>query len=139
MDTHTLLLALLALFGWGVGSFVAKIAANRLGNIVVFWDLVGYAAVTIVYALLVFKPAAIAINDPVGVGLALFSGAIGATAGIAFFLLLVQKEASVVVPLTAVYPALTAILAFLFLKESLTWLKALGIVFATLAVYLLSL
>ena len=41
-------------------------------------------------------------------------------------------------PLTALYPALTAVLAFIFLKESVTPTKIAGIIFSLVAIYLLS-
>jgi len=140
MDGKTLFLAFIALLGWGGGSFIAKLGTNRIGaTSSIFWDMVGYTIVAAAYAFIVYSPAALLAGDKVGIVYALLSGATGAVAGVAFFILLAQKDASSVVPLTAIYPALTAILAFLFLKESLTWTKVLGIVFATLAVYLLSL
>ena len=139
MDGKTLFLAFIALLGWGGGSFIAKLGTNRIGaTSAVFWDMVGYAVVAVAYAFIVYNPSALLAGDKMGIVYALLSGATGALAGIAFFILLSQKDASSVVPLTAIYPALTAILAFLFLHESLTWQKVVGILFATIAVYLLS-
>jgi transporter family protein len=66
-------------------------------------------------------------------------GISGAIALVAFYILLTKKEASVVVPLTALYPALAAILAIVFLKESLTLVKAVGIILSAIALVLLSL
>ena len=56
-----------------------------------------------------------------------------------FYLLMARKDASVVAPLTALYPALVAVLAFIFLRESLTLIKVFGIILATAAMVLLSL
>jgi transporter family protein len=57
---------------------------------------------------------------------------------IGFLILLSRNPASTVVPLTGLYPALTAVLAILFLRESVTVPKALGIALSMVAVYLLS-
>lgn len=138
MSTDTPFLLILALLGWGVGSFLSKIAADRIGGIAVFWDMVGYTVVTIIYAIMAYKPAAFAVTDSTGVAMAALSGIIGAAGAVAFYLLMVQKDASVVAPLTAVYPAVTAILAFLFLRESVSSVKILGILFAVASVYFLS-
>ena len=53
--------------------------------------------------------------------------------------LLTKKEASYAVPLTALYPVLTAILAIIFLKEQLTVTKLFGIILSGAALFLLSL
>lgn len=139
MDGKTLFLVLLALFGWGGGSFIAKLGTNRIGASAIFWDVIGYAIVAVTYAFIIYKPAALLVGDKIGIVYAILAGATGAVAGIAFYILLSQKDASSIVPLTSIYPALTAILAFLFLHEHLTWQKIVGILFATIAVYMLSL
>lgn len=140
MDGKTLFLAFIVLLGWGGGAFIEKLATNRLGSsAVIFWNIVGYAVISVFYTLLLIKPATLASADKMGIMWALVSGAIGAIGGIAYFILLANKDASMVVPLTALYPALTAVLAFLILKESLTPMKVFGIIFATAAVFLLSL
>jgi transporter family protein len=77
--------------------------------------------------------------DKLGISLAILAGAIGSFGLIGFYFLLTRKEASIAVPLTAVYPALTAILAFVFLKEPLTPVKIAGISLSAVALYLLSL
>ena len=58
---------------------------------------------------------------------------------VCFYMLLTRKDASVAVPLTALFPALTAILAVIFLREQLTAIKVAGITLSALALYLLSL
>lgn len=123
---------------WGVGSFLAKLATNRIGGKSVVWDLLGYIPATLVYGLILFRVKDLLVSDRIGILLAVCAGVVGSFGGIWFYILLSRKDASVIVPLTALYPALTAILAFLFLHESLTWTKIIGIILATLAVFLLS-
>ncbi len=54
---------------------------------------------------------------------------------VALYILLTRKDASIAVPMTALYPALTAILAFIFLREQLTAVKVLGISLSAAALY----
>ena len=139
MDRQTFFLALLTLLCWGIGAFIAKLAANRIGGQSIFWDTVGYAITAVVFSLFIFKPSYLFSSDKLGVTLAIISGAIGSFGGLGFYLLMARKDASVVAPLTALYPALVAVLAFIFLRESLTLIKVFGIILATAAMVLLSL
>lgn len=139
MEATTVLFTMLALVGWGVGSFIAKLATNKIGSSAVFWDMVGFSIVSALYAFLIFKPAVLLASDKTGVWFAMLAGATGAIGGVGFYLLMSMKDASSVAPLTALYPALTAILAFIFLREQLTLVKGIGIILATVAVVLLSL
>lgn len=127
--------SLIAALCWGVWGFLAKLANRGMNwEALTFMSWVGVAFVLIPFAF-VEKPG-------VGVGmplyLALISGAASGVATIYFYLALSRGEASIVVPLTSLYPAITVILSLLFLHEKLTLLQTLGIGFAVLAVILLS-
>jgi transporter family protein len=74
-----------------------------------------------------------------GLGYAVLAGVAGSIGSIFFYLALRQGKASVVVPLTALYPLITVALSVLFLKEELSAVKILGIVLALAASILLSL
>lgn len=139
METNTLFLTLFTLISWGIGSFIAKFATNRIGSKAVFWDVLIYAPAVIITSLILFKAGKIFHADKTGIVLSMLAGLIGSFGFITFYMLLAKKDASAAVPLAALYPALTAILAFIFLKEKLTLAKSLGIALATLAIYLLSL
>ncbi len=59
--------------------------------------------------------------------------------GLLLFLEALSKgPATVVVPLTALYPAVTVVLSRLFLKEALTWRHLVGLALALAAAWLLS-
>lgn len=79
MDPQTVKLVLLALFGWGTGGFIAKLAANRIGSRSIFWDMIGYAVVAVVYSLIIFKPSNIASGDKTGIAMAITAGVINST------------------------------------------------------------
>jgi transporter family protein len=138
MDSALILFTLISLFGWGIGSFFAKLATNKIGNSALFWDMIGFSIVSTIYALFTFKPSVLLASDKGGMILAILAGVTGALGGVGFYTLMSMKDASVVAPLTALYPALTAILAFTFLHEQLTFVRVLGIVLATVAVVFLS-
>ena len=55
-----------------------------------------------------------------------------------FYLLLERERASLTVPMTSLYPAITVVLSVLFLKEHLSGTHVLGVFFALGAVFLLS-
>lgn len=121
-----------------MGGFLAKLATNRIGSRAVFWDLVGYAIVAVSYSAAFYQPSKMLTDDKVGIAIAVLAGAVGSTGGVAFYLLMAKKDASTVVPLTALYPALTAVLAILFLREQVTIQKIIGIGLALAASVLLT-
>jgi transporter family protein len=138
MNIGAFSLVALCIIGWGIGSFLGKIATTRIGERAVFWNILSYAAATIVYCLIVFKAKGILSGDRGGMLIGFLAGIVSSVGLISFYALLTKKDASLVVPLTALYPALTAILAIIFLKEPLTILKALGVVLSVVAIALLS-
>ncbi|MFH0772698.1 MAG: EamA family transporter [bacterium] len=138
MNSETILLTVLSLFGWGVGAFFSKMATNRIGESSVFWDLIGYFPLVIIYTLVAFKAKDILGSDRGGIMYGLIAGLTGAIGLISFYLLVSKRDAGVATSVTAMYPALTAILSFIFLGEKITLLKAVGIVLATGAVFLLA-
>jgi bacterial/archaeal transporter family protein len=73
-----------------------------------------------------------------GIGYAVLAGVAGSIGSIFFYLALRQGKASVVVPLTALYPLITVALSVLFLKEDLSAVKIIGIFLALVASLLLS-
>ena len=130
-------LATLALWGlWGV-------AAKRATELSAAWYQVyvtsNMAAIAATLAILAWKGWGALPERPAGLAWALASGAAG-TLGYVFFVLALERggSASVVVPLTALYPAVTALLARLVLGEELGPVKLAGIALAVAAVVLLS-
>lgn len=138
MDSVALLVVIGTFVSWGVGALIAKFAANRIGTQSVFWELVGYVPAILIFSLTVFRLRNLVGGDRVGIGLAMAAGAIGSLGAVGFYFLLTRAEVSTIAPLTALYPALTAVLAFIFLRESITPVKAFGIVLSLVAIYLLS-
>jgi transporter family protein len=139
MDKVSWLMALASMVSWAVGSLIAKLATNRIGEKAAMWDMVGYVPGVILFGLIVFRNQDIIHVDKWGLILAMLAGFIGSLGAIFFYVLISKKEASVAVPITALYPALAAILAFIFLREQITAVKVVGIVMSAAAMVLLSL
>lgn len=139
MNADTVFLAALSLFGWGLGAFFSKLATNRIGESSVFWDIIGYVPIVILFSLSAFKAKDIFGGDKMGVVYGLLAGGIGAIGLIAFYLLIAKKDAGVATSVTAMYPALTAVLSFIFLGEQITITKAIAIVLASASLFLLAL
>src|ERR1700723_2093574 len=75
----------------------------------------------------------------VGIGWAFLTGILGGTGNIAFFrALVVGGQASVVVPVTALFPLVTVILALALLRERLGLLQKIGLALALVAIYFIS-
>jgi len=139
MDLITLLIALVVFGFWGIGVFLGKLAAQRIGPQGAFWDFViGCTPVILIYSLIVFKFKNLIQGDRLGIFLAILAGAIGSIGSVGLYVLLSRSEASTVVPLTALYPAVVVILGIILLQESLTLTKLAGIIFSLIAIYLLS-
>jgi transporter family protein len=138
MNIETFVLTLLSLLGWGFGAFFSKMATNRIGESSVFWDLIGYFPLVIIYTLFAFKAKDLFGGDKMGIMYGLIAGLTGAVGLISFYLLVSKRDAGVATSVTAMYPALTAILSFIFLGEKITILKAIGIVLASGALFLLA-
>jgi transporter family protein len=74
-----------------------------------------------------------------GIAWAFVTGILGGTGNIAFFhALVIGGKASIVVPVTALFPLITVILAIALLHERISNLQKAGLAVALVAIYLLS-
>jgi transporter family protein len=75
-----------------------------------------------------------------GIGWAFLTGILGGTGNIAFFhAMVIGGKASIVIPVTALFPLVTVILAAVALHEEMGNLQKVGLVLALIAIYILSL
>jgi transporter family protein len=128
--------SLLALGLWGVWSFLDKVATQHLPPQVVY--LLTICGHLVVEAYLLAGGLGPVAWRPWGVGAALGAGIAMAVALLFFLEALAMGPATMVVPLTALYPAVTVILCWIFLKEALTLRHLTGLALALAAVWLLS-
>lgn len=122
---------------WGFWGLFNKRALEATG-----WQQVYLFSVPIV-ALVVAGILSIGRPDLAGmsrsaIAWALASNAAGVGGVLLFYQALSRGRASVVIPLTAIYPALTVILALLILGEALSLKQGAGILLAVIAVVLLA-
>jgi transporter family protein len=128
--------AVIAIVLWGIVGLLQKLGTNKVsaGELMV-WLMIGFA---------VLLPFLFLQTGITGLSLrTIFIGLVGGLAnGVGswelFRCLEKGAKASVAIPLTALYPLLTAVLAILLLKERLTALEWVGVALALIAGGLLS-
>ena len=126
-----------ALSLWGLWGFFAKLASDNLtAKSAAMMQGMGVAAVAIiVLAFMRFRPD----WDTGGTPTAFLAGASLMTGIVLFVFALSQGgKASVVVPMTAMYPVITIALSVTILREQITVTTGAGTIFAIIAVFLLS-
>jgi len=125
-----------AALSWGAWGILNKLALPRVG-----WPgLVLASAVIYVVAAVPITIWAFPKSGAVGWGLALLAAAAG-TAGMFLFYAAYRggtKPASAVVPLTALYPAVTAVVGVWVLKEKLAPAQIVGVLLAVVASVLIA-
>jgi|UniRef100_A0A7C3ZAB8 transporter family protein len=131
-----LALSLLSLGLWGLWGVFSKVATQQVGPQGAY--LLGIFGYLPVLALLLYETGGKIPWNPWGWGAALAAGLSTGFGLFFFFRALHQSTASLVVPLTSLYPVVTVFLSWLFLKESLSLRQVLGFVLAMAAVWLMS-
>jgi transporter family protein len=129
--------AILALICWGLWSFFPKLSANYIEpESGLVFEVIGALIVGLAVLIsLKFQPE----FHKLGITYAVLTGIIG-TLGILFFWFAVARggRVSIVVPITALYPVIALMLAFLILKEPITIKQGIGIITALISILLLS-
>ena len=131
-------LSILTVFLWGAWGLQSKVIIDRISpwmNQVLF--PLGFLPITV--AMLFSKNRSRAVNPRKGAMHGFGTGLLGGTGNIAFYMALaLGGQASIVVPLAGLAPLVTVALAYVVLKESLTRLQVVGVGFAMVSIYLLS-
>jgi transporter family protein len=131
-------LAAATIVAWGTWGVFSKLAVERIDQQVMVWgSLIVVPAIILIYLSAAGHLAPLEMHAP-GITFAALGGVGAALGTVCFYLLLARERASLAVPMTSLYPALTVILSVLFLKEQLNGVHILGIFFALAAVVLLS-
>jgi transporter family protein len=137
-----LLWSLATILLWGAWGLVSKVASNGVDVYVnQLLYTAGLAPLMIFVAWTVWKrsPRENMAERRKGVFWAFLTGILGGLGNLAFFQALVKGgEASIVSPVTALFPMVTVLLAVLFLKERLGLSQWAGLALAFVAIYLLS-
>jgi transporter family protein len=137
-----LLWSLITIVLWGTWGLVSKIASAGLDAYVnQLLYTAGLAPLLIFVAWTVHRRGAQDAREGRAIGIfwAFFTGILGGVGNIFFFQAMVAGgKASVVAPVTALFPMITVLLALIFLHERLGRVQWLGLALAFLAIYLLS-
>lgn len=138
MDAKTIFILVITFVGWGLGTFFGKLATNKIGEKAVFWDILAYALGVIIYCFVAFKSSELFNVEKSGMIWGILAGLFGAVGLVGFYILLAKNEASIVIPMTALYPALAVVLGIIVLHEGVTLTKVIGIILSLVAIYLLN-
>ncbi|MDE3187192.1 MAG: DMT family transporter [Acidobacteriota bacterium] len=134
--------SLLTIVLWGAWGLVSKVASAGVDAYVnQLLYTAGLAPLMIFVAWTVHKQRSGETSQAraQGVFWAFLTGILGGVGNIFFFQALVKGgKASVVAPVTALFPMITVLLALIFLKERLGRVQWIGLMLAFVAIYLLS-
>jgi bacterial/archaeal transporter family protein len=124
------------MFWWGIFGFLGKVEAERISpsQLQLFFTIGMIPVAILCMFRLKFK---IAVKKT-GIFYALLMGVLSALGCLAFFAAMQKGKASLVAPVTSLYPALTVILAVIFLKEKLNKVQLCGLALAMVSFAILS-
>ncbi len=132
------LFSVYALLLWGLWGFLNKIAMNTLSAKMTFiFSFLGSISFFLIF-LFFIKPEYVILSNK-GIYSAVVGGIFSSLAFLPFLYALEKGKASVVIPLTSLYPLLSLLLAFFILKEKITLLQGVGVILALLSITLFSL
>lgn len=119
-------LALTAAGAWGVVGLLQKVSSSLLQpSVLLFWVIVGLSIGSVGLSLSLRTPVPTLTTWPLVLGL--ICGLVNAVGSWCLFAALeTGAPASVAIPLTALYPLITMLLAVLTLHESISWRQSLG-------------
>lgn len=132
-----LVFSLLTILVWGAWGVVSKVASEGIdaGTNQVFFTFGLLPLIAIVWR----SPRNAGGGTERGIGWAFLTGILGGTGNIAFFRALVMGgKASIVAPVTALFPLVTMILAVTLLHERVGTTQKIGLALALVAIFLLS-
>jgi len=133
-----IILALLSLAGWGLWGFFSKISTNYTTSFTAF-ILSNVPVIIIVPLLILYFRNRVDFQSGTGMLFAFLAGLAGAMGSLFFYLSLKHGAGTRIIPLTSLYPLISILLCIIILKEPVSIKSGLGIFFALLGVYFLSL
>lgn len=128
--------AFLTFFLWGTWGFIPKLTTKYISPIsALVFEVVGVMIVgTFVLFFIGFRPEI----HPKGMGFAISTGIFGILGALCYLIAISKGKVSVIVTMTALYPIFSIGLAYFILKEPINLKEGIGIVFAFIAIVLLS-
>lgn len=137
MISKPVILSFIAMFLWGIWTVFSKIATETLNSTTVMAlnYLIG-GGIAVIY---LFWTGETSTLETTGVYYAIAGGVLAGLGGITYYLALSMGKTALVAPIGGLYFVVAAAIGILFLGESMSPLNIVGIGFAGLAVYLISL
>jgi len=106
---------ILILTAWGLWGFFGKYALRFIRpSSLVLYEVIGSLAMQVIVLAYLLNSRKDFDKHSVGMSIAIISGFISILGVIIFYLALSNTKASVLVPLTALYPVVTVLLSFIF-------------------------
>lgn len=127
--------AFIAFVMWGLWALFPKITTSYIDprSALFFQALGAFGVALVVLASLNFRP----MLHGVAVPLALLTGVLGISGGLAYMYAISRGPATLIAVLTALYPLLTVALAYFFMNEPVSLRQWLGIALALLSIVLI--
>ncbi len=132
-----LLLAVLTLVMWGLWGFFGKVALERRMTPMALFVAETAACLVLSVGLIVVEGGRVLPTGGSWNRYGLLSAAVMTVGMVFYYFALDRGPASVVVPLTSIYPAVTVLLSYAFLKERLEPTQWVGLALILVGVYLL--
>jgi bacterial/archaeal transporter family protein len=124
------------MLSWGLWGFVAKLGADRIApgplQILATAGSVPLAILALVQRRMRLE------KDALGITYGIANGALSGIGLLAYYAAASRGDVSIVGPATSLYPLLTVILAFLFLRERLNRVQSVGLGLSLLAIVIFS-
>jgi transporter family protein len=128
--------ALLCIIAWGTWGFVAKLGADKIapGPLQIL-----ATAGTFPLALLAFLQLRMRLEKDVrGISYGVLNGLLSGIGLLAYYAAVSRGKVSVVGPVTSLFPLLTVVLAFIFLRERLNRMQMAGVALSLVAIVIFS-
>ena len=128
--------ALLCILWWGVFGFLAKLGSDRVSPV----DMqILFTIGMLPLVIFAFLGAGRKVDtDRLGVTYGILTGVLAGLGGLAYFAAMESGKASVVGPVTSLFPLLTVLLAVILLKERMNRIQVAGVVLGLAAIAILS-
>lgn len=132
---HWLLPTLFSLVLWGVAMFLPKLAVRRLSpySVVVYHTFFTFFGA----CLALFVSGVVLEFEMTGVLIAVSLGMIGSVAQLLYLMAIKHGSLTNVTIVTSLYPVIAAVLAYVFLQETLTVQQVAGIVLGVMSIVLM--
>jgi transporter family protein len=132
-----LVYALASIFWWGLFGFLAKLGADELpANQLYLFFVIGMIPLVV---LALFRRGGRLETDRPGAGYGILNGIFSGLGLLAYYAAMEAGKASIVGPVTSLYPLVTVFLALALLQERLNWIQRVGVALAVTSIVVLSL